>query len=377
MSYLRGPITREQIRVLMEPRKAAARTTAPATMPTPAIAATTAFASTVTAPTVVAPVAAAPAAGAAPTLSPDVSRFFIPVRGSRKSRTVVYKPYLLGAARTHFIDTKLGVDQLEDIVAVTPIVDAALPVDWEQGEVIDLAVTDLEKNGDLDAQYGALPAAAGQSKSYTTWSKNFAMWAYRTQKLEMFRSSSLKLTSEPGETERDFRLRLQQLARERRDDSVDALRKKYASKMTTLQERIRKAEQAVEREQAQARQAGLQTAVNVGSTLLGALLGRKAVSSSTVGKAATTAKSLGRASQQREDIARAEETVEALQKQLADLQAEFDVEAAALAASIDPMTEELIPVIVKPKKTDITVQLVSLVWMPHWQDEGGGLLAAS
>ncbi len=380
MSYLRGPITREQIRVLMEPHKAAARTSVPATVPAPAIAATTAFApTTVTAPTAVAApptVAPTPAAGVAPTLSPDISHFFMPVRGSRKSRTVVYKPYLLGAARTHFLDTKLGVDRLEDIVAVTPIVDAPIPVDWEQADVIDLAVTDLEKRGDLDAQYDALPAAAGQSKSYTTWNKNFATWVYRTQKLEMFRSPSLKQTSEPGETERDFRLRLQQLAREQRDDAVDALRKKYASKLTTLQERIRKAEQAVEREQAQARQAGLQTAVNVGSTLLGALLGRKAVSASTVGKAATTAKSLGRASQQREDIARAEETVEALQKQLADLQAEFDAETAKITASIDPLTEELSPVIVKPRKTDITVQLVSLVWMPHWQEEGGGLLAA-
>lgn len=380
MSYLRGPITREQIRVLMEPHKAAARTSVPATVPAPAIAATTAFApTTVTAPTAVAApptVAPTPAAGVAPTLSPDISHFFMPVRGSRKSRTVVYKPYLLGAARTHFLDTKLGVDRLEDIVAVTPIVDAPIPVDWEQANVIDLAVTDLEKKGDLDAQYDALPAAAGQSKSYTTWNKNFATWVYRTQKLEMFRSPSLKQTSEPGETERDFRLRLQQLAREQRDDAVDALRKKYASKLTTLQERIRKAEQAVEREQAQARQAGLQTAVNVGSTLLGALLGRKAVSASTVGKAATTAKSLGRASQQREDIARAEETVEALQKQLADLQAEFDAETAKITASIDPLTEELSPVIVKPRKTDITVQLVSLVWMPHWQEEGGGLLAA-
>jgi hypothetical protein len=397
MSYLRGPITREQIRVLMEPQKtaahkAAAGETAPAVAapstsatyaPTAGIAATAPVAPTtvtapavVAAPTAVTPTPAAPAAGAAPTLSPDISRFFMPVRGSRKSRMVVYRPYLLGAARTHFLDTKLGVDQLEDSVAVTPIVDAPIPVDWEQANIIDLAVTDLEKKGDLDAQYDALPAAAGQSKSYTTWNKNFATWVYRTQKLEMFRSPSLKQVSEPGETERDFRLRLQQLAREQRDDAVDALRKKYASKMTTLQERIRKAEQAVEREEAQARQAGLQTAVNVGSTLLGALLGRKAVSASTVGKAATTAKSLGRASQQREDIARAEETVEALQKQLTDLQAEFDAETAKIAASIDPMTEELSPVIVKPRKTDITVQLVSLVWMPHWQDEAEGLIPA-
>jgi hypothetical protein len=270
----------------------------------------------------------------------------------------------------------VGVDQSADVVAVTPIVDAPIPVDWEQAETIDLAVTDLEKNGDLDAQYGALPVAAGQAKSYTAWNRDFASWVYREQKLELLRSPGLKQIAAPDESERDFSLRIQQMVREQRDEAVDALRKKYAPKLTTLQERIRKAEQAVEREQAQARQAGLQTAVNVGSTLLGALLGRKAVSSSTVGKAATTAKSMGRASQQREDIARAEETVEVLQKQLEDLQTEFDTETQALAAKTEELAAEVDHVAIKPRKTDISVQLVSLVWMPHWQDEQGGLLAA-
>ena len=384
MSYLRGPITREQIRVLMGTHKAAAHKAAaqkaetpavapPSPQPTPEPVQLPAAETVAVVPT---PVAASDSAEQVPTLPPGVTSFFIPVRGSRKSRTVVYRPWLLGAGRVQFVNVKLDVDQLTDIAAVTPITDSPIPVDWTQGSMIDIALDDLEKSGEPDAQYGTLPAAASQSKRYTAWKKDFSTWLYRTQRLEMMSSPSLKETSEPGEAERDFRLRMQQLAREERDDAVDALRKKYASKIRTLQERIRKAEQAVEREEAQARQAGLQTAVNVGATLLGALVGRKIASASTVGKAATTAKSLGRASQQREDIARAEETVEALQKQLADLEAEFDAETAKIAASIDPMTEELTPVIVKPRKADISVQLVTLVWAPHWRDEVEGLIPA-
>ncbi len=373
MSYLRGPITREQIRVLMAPRKAEpVSIDAVAVAPPAEIAATTPIPPT----TVTAPAVVAPATAAAPTLPPDVSRFFVPVRGSRKSRTVVYQPYLLGAARLHFVDTKLSVDQVEDIVAVTPIADAPLPVDWAQGTLIDLAVTDLEKTGEPDAQYGALPAAAGQSKSYTAWNRDFATWVYRTQRLELLRSPGLKQIAAPDESERDFNIRIQQAAHEQRDAALAALRKKYAPKLTRLQERLRKAEQAIEREQAQARQASLQTAVNVGSTLLGALMGRKAVSATTVSKAATAAKSVGRASQQRQDVARAEETVQVLQQQLADLQAEFDAEAHALADKMEQLAAEVDQVAVKLRKTDISVQLVSLVWMPHWQDEGGDLTPA-
>ncbi|MDI9570013.1 MAG: hypothetical protein QM278_04655 [Pseudomonadota bacterium] len=346
---------------------------APATVPPPAIAAAAVYApTTVSAPTV--PAALVP--GLAPTLPPDVAYFFVPPCGSRKSRTVFYKPYLLGAARTRFVDTKLGVDQPEDIVAVAPIADAPIPVDWTRAELVDLSVTDLEKTGEPEARFGALPAAAAQARSYTAWNRDFAVWVHETRKLELLRSPGLKLIASPDESERDFNLRIQQTVREQRDEALDALRKKYAPKFVTLQERIRKAQQAVERQQAQARQAGLQTAISVGSALLGALMGRKAVSAATVGKAATAAMSMGRASRQRENIAHAEETVGALQRQLADLQAQFDAETHALAEKMEQLETRVDHVTIKPRRADISVKLVSLVWMPHWQDEAGGLLAA-
>lgn len=374
MSYLRGPITREQIRTLMAPRKAALPSVAAAPVPAVAVAPTPAPAGVAMA-AVAAPAAGVPAI-VAPTLPPDVTSFFLPVRGTRRSRTVVYQPYLLGASRVHFVDTKLGVDQAEDIVALTPIAPPPLSVDWAQAMTVDLAVTELEKTGEPDAQFGALPAAASQARSYTAWNRDFSNWVYRTQSLELLRSPGLKQVASPDESERDFHIRIQQLAHEQRDAALDALRKKYASRTNTLQDRLRRAEQAFERQQAQARQAGLQTAVNVGSTLLGALMGRKAISATTVNKAATTASSMGRASQRREEVARAEETVEAVQKQLADLQAEFDNEARALAERMEKLATEIDHVSVKPRRTDVSVQLVSLVWAPHWQDEQGGLLSA-
>ena len=79
-----------------------------------------------------------------------------------------------------------------------------------------------------------------------------------------------------GESERDFRIRLQLEARTARDEAVDAVRKKYAPKQAALAERLRRAEQAVERETQQASDQKMQTAVSVGATLL-ALFGRKAV----------------------------------------------------------------------------------------------------
>jgi hypothetical protein len=63
-------------------------------------------------------------------------------------------------------------------------------------------------------------------------------------------------------------------------------------------------------------------------------------------------------------ISRAQETMEVLQQQLADLEAEFKAEAEVLGGRSDPMTERLETVTVRPTKQNISVRLVTLAWVP-------------
>jgi hypothetical protein len=176
--------------------------------------------------------------------------------------------------------------------------------------------------------------------------------------------------SEPGETEGQFRVRLQQAARESRDAAVEQLRQKYAPKLATLQERLRRAQAAQEREAGQAQAAKLQTAVSFGATLLGAFMGRKAVSISTVGRATTAARGVGRSMKEAEDVKRAGETMAVVQQQIDAMEAEFREQAAGIEASMAnaPLESLCIP----PKKTGIAVQLVALTWVPAWQSPSGG-----
>src|SRR5262249_10576527 len=139
------------------------------------------------------------------------------------------------------------------------------------------------------------------------------------QKLDLFRCASLDQLSKPGELERNFRVRLQQAAREARDRRAEELKGHYAPQLATLAERKRRAEQAVERERSQAQQQTLQTAVSVGSALLGAFLGRKTLSVANLNRAATAARAAGRYRKEAQDVERAGDSVEAVQKQIDDL----------------------------------------------------------
>ena len=372
MSYLRGPLTRNQIKVLMQAKKAAPRAQA-ATAQAVASAATAA----VTASSTPGPAVSSSPASSRPAIAPDVQQFFIPTRGSGPSGSaLLYRPMILGAAKVTFVDTKIGVDESVEVCCLTAITDQAVPVSWDDSQDPGVGTADLETDAASDAQYEEAPAVAGKAKSYQRWNKDFVAFLYGNQKLELMKSPSTREVSKPGEAERDFRVRLQQAAREQRDGQVEQLRQKYAPKMAALQERIRRAQQAVERESSQANQAKLQTAISFGTTLLGAFLGRKAVSVSSLGRATTAVRGVGRSMKEQQDVGRAAESVEVLQGHLAELEAELQSETQALEAKLDAQSEQFETISVKPKKTNISVQLVALAWAPFWRDETGEATSA-
>jgi len=374
MSYLRGPVTRNQIKLLMDPRRSAFASgqavpvAAGAVYPAPQSAAYQTM-------TTVASGSVKPSDR--PLLPPDISQYFVPIRGSQPvGQTLVYNPMLLVAAQVHFADIKTGVDVTRESTFVTQITEDPIAVNWDSSTEASFNISDLDKSPNEPAQYSQLPAAAGNARSYGVWNKDFADWLYRNQKLELLKSPTLKQFATPGESERDFRIRLQQSAREQRDEATEKLRQKYASKMATLEEQVRRAQQAVEREAEQAKQQKMQTAISIGTTLLSAFVGRKTVSYSSLGRATTAARGASRIMKESQDIQRAQETVATYQQRLQELESSFKSDMEALAAKTDPLTEELEQVSVRPAKKDVSVRLTTLVWMPNWQSPDGKLSPA-
>jgi hypothetical protein len=354
LSYLRGPLTRQQIKQLMDPVKTSQSSSAVATSSTTPAKAQASMASS--------------ASSARPVLPPEITQLFVPVRSNPTAgASLVYQPALLGCGKVYFTDTKTGVDQEEELCLLAPLTDQVVAADWPSAAEVNFDEAELERDPQPGALFASLPAAAGKAKSYDAWKKQFADSLFRGRSLQLLKCGELKMTSKPGESERDFRVRLAQVAREERDALKEKLRLRYAPKFNTLQERRRKAEQAVQREREQASASKWNTAISVGSTILGAFLGRRG---GTVGRATTAARGASRIYKESSDVARAGETVEAVDQQIAALQAQFDEEANAATAACDPQTMALEPVTLKPKKTNIAVRSLVLAWTPYWQAGG-------
>jgi len=271
---------------------------------------------------------------------------------------------LYGSARIHYTDTKLGIDTTQDLNVVAPFTDGAVPVDWDSAEPADQKPEDLV--GTLpnpNSSFEALPPAALDAKRYAAWEKDFGQWVMRAERLTLYSAPSVKLTSQAGESERDFRARLSHAGRESRDAAVEKLRASYAPKLARLQQRVQSAEEGVSREQTQAAAQRTQTMVSVGATVLGALFGRKTISAATLGRATTAVRGVGRSVKESQDVGLAQQKLTEAQNELKALNDEVAEEVAALgatdAASIDIQTIE-----VKPKRGGVDVRLVALAWKP-------------
>ncbi len=360
LSYLRGPITRDQIKKLMAPAKKRIKQVVKKL----SVVSTQVSSTRVT-------------ASEEPQLPPGIQKFYIPTRGyAPKKSNLLYKPSLLGATNILFSNATKKIDFSRDAVFLTPITNDAIPVSWQDASEIDFSANDLEKKPEKNALFDELPSSASKSKNYTSWKKELQKWLYGSQRLDVLRSANLKENSIAGETERDFRVRMQLKARELRDEKAEALRKKYAKKIATLEERLRKAYATVEKQEEQAKKAKMDTALSIGATLLSAFTGRKVFSQTNINKARSAMRSTGKAADERSDVKRAEETAEAIKQQLADLQVEFDADTTSLQEKNDLMTEEFETISIKPRKADLSIKLMSLVWTPYWKDEQGKISPA-
>jgi hypothetical protein len=293
-----------------------------------------------------------------PVLPANVPEYFIDANATR------WRGVLYGSARVHYTDTRLRIDTTQDLNVIAHFAEGAVPVDWDSAEPAGQRPEDLV--GTLpnpNSSFEPLPPAALDARRYTAWTKDFGQWVMRAERLTLYSAPSMKLTSRAGESELDFKLRISQGAREARDAAVEKLRASYAPKVARLTQRIQTAEQGVAREQDQASQQRTQTMVSFGATVIGALLGRKAVSASTLGRATTAVRGVGRTVKESQDVGRAQEKLAAAREELKALEAEINEEIAALTA-VDTGAVAVETIEVKPKRGGVDVRLVALAWKP-------------
>jgi DNA primase len=213
--------------------------------------------------------------------------------------------------------------------------------------------------------FAPLPAALAGPRGYASLATSLKGWLGRTANLAVWRAPAIDAVSRPGEDERAFRSRITHRVHEWRDAEMERVRSRQAAKLASVEDRLARARQKVEKEKAEAQNQSLQTYVSIGSAVLGALFGRRKISSTTIGKAATSMRTASRAARQQADVAHAEESLSSLEekRRLLEDELEAELERIRLEFAADRLALERVDV--PARKTGTTVEDVVLAWVPR------------
>lgn len=348
MSYLRGPLTKGQIKTLMDPKRdgfeqkkantADASSSSPMSMPS---------------------AKTEPAGGARPAVGKGVEELFVPTVGD--AHGLIYQPHLLRHAEVFFSDKKTSVEATKKLVYVNAMQKNG--INWEDSLNVNIPMKEWSDKPQSEIGYGDLPGYAMNGDNYKGVEDDLEEWIYRNYRIEVFHAPVVDTYSTVDETEGEFRARLALSAREMRDAEIEKLRESVEKKIEREQDKLERAYQVLEREKAQASSAKMQAGVKIVESVLGMFLGRKKVSATNIRRGRSTITSAGRAYQQGADVKIAEKKIEDIEYDIQELQRELEEEMSELSESFDPMQLALEKIEVKPYKKDISIKNCSLLWV--------------
>ena len=354
LSFLRGPLSRDQISKLMTEKRKAAQQNG-------------------TARSLGGSGGTAKVSGSRPIVPSDITeKFLIPTKVAGGKNKTMYRPAILCQSSIHFVKSTAGVDYWEDVQYMVDIQDEVPDPLWENANKIEPDILQLGNQPEEGFSFAELPAEMSSAKNYARWNKSIKDYFFRHVQCTVFSCKAIKRTTSPGMSETDARIELSHAAKEARDAAVEKLQLKYGEKIRSFQTRIQTSLKRLEKEKQEAKAKQYEGIFNIGTTILGALLGNKIASQANVSKAATAVKGLGRVTAQQGDVMRAQESYEELMaaKDELERQCQDEIETVSNRFSVENLVLEAIDIPIR--KADTKTKLFALVWVP-WQVDGHGI----
>ncbi len=328
LSYLKGPLKKQEISALMHEQKAdlEAEEVSPQA---PARVADQAY-------------------GHVNTVDSSIAQYYeVDVTGQNR-----YRPFLAAKTEVYYHDSRRGIEVEEEGFDYLDL-NGISSVDWEASEVDDLDFTILPTKEPKEAKFAEVPAFVSTDKALSKAARALVDHLYRNAKLVLYRCKALRMESDVDEDLSDFKVAVQGELDERKEEKLEKLKEQYEKKEKRLLEQLSRAKERVEKEKGDQ----MSSLLNVGASILGALFGR-----TTATKIGTTISRSSRAYKERGDVSRAEEKVAEIEEKIYDLEAELEEKIEALSEAYSMDNYEIESFSLKPKKRDITVEKIGIVW---------------
>ncbi len=327
LSYLKGPLKKDEIARLMAAKKGAVE----------------------------------PVEALTPSSTPQESEFVsnVIVNGNVVQRYEIdptgqnrFTPTIGASIEVYYQDARRGIDTSRDFELMLNL-EGLQNYDWEESEALDEPLKSFALKAPKGAKYKHLPSFVAEDSGLKRASRALKEYIYREQKLEIYRVKRLRMESEVGESLEAFTLRVEDTLREKYEEKLEELQEKYKRRLERLESQLENAQRKVEKEKADQ----TSSIISAGISIVSALFGSKSLT-----RLSTAASRSGRVMKERGDISRAEAKVEELEERIEELQNELEEKIDTLHNDYSIDNYEIDTIFIKPKKSLITLNEVALLW---------------
>ena len=273
-----------------------------------------------------------------------------------------FEPWLAATASVRFYNRSRNIDELSRVDLRLYIDDTFDEPDWHSAERLQAELDSCADKPPEGSRFYGLPQGFSSLKNFRVWEKDLSNHLYQNQRLHLLRVPSLKMESRPGETEADFQVRIADRLREDKEAAVEKLADKFQTKRERLEKKLDSAYAKLEKEKGDVSAKTTDTILSFGTAVLGAFMGRKKLSSTTMTRTASGIRKAGRIGKEKDDVRRAEELAAGLEQELEELEIEQNQQLEELADSFDPVLVETETFAIKPRRSDIFDVKVCLLW---------------
>ena len=274
----------------------------------------------------------------------------------------VFEPWLTCGASVRYYSATRNIDEVEEVSLRLYLDDSFDDPRWEQAESCEIRLDDCRDLPPQDSYFYDIPKELSQIRSFRAFEKDFSDFLYQNRRLELLRAPALKLESRPGESESDFRVRIADLSREQKEAAAEKVLKSFATKRQRLEKSLERALLKIEKEKGDVTQKTTDTIISIGTAVLGAFFGRKVMSTGTISRTASGIRNAGRVAKEKADVQRAAEEAAAIEEEITWLEIDQEEAIHTLAAEFDPAEVATESFSVKPRRSDIFDVRCCLLW---------------
>ena len=278
---------------------------------------------------------------------------------SSQNNAYYMQGYLLFSCSVHYLYTLKNVDLKENINFKIYLDEKATEINFDEKE--DVLIYSFDEKEKTNSFYYELPSFIQNEKELKLLERDFADYVYRNFKLTLYKNDTLKISSKQYESLDDFKIRIQDRLNEQIDEKIENLKQKFEKENTLLEQKISKLFEKLKKEEQDALSATTNSIISIGTSILGAFFG-KSSKTAIVSKVATSSRGVSKALKERSDIKTVQGEIDALQSLQDGLEEKLKIEIEKINDEFNISKYTIEEFFIKPKRTDIYDIKIELLW---------------